>query len=78
MLAAVVEDALDCLYGSDRDHSSEANEWFASERRDWPFSFLNICDFLGMDALALRERLGAVQRPLSGGRYGTKDVAHGH
>jgi hypothetical protein len=37
--------------------SSEASEWIASERREWPFAFVNVCDFLGVDAKAVRERL---------------------
>ena len=37
--------------------SSEAAAWIASERSDWPFAFVNVCDFLGLDAEIVRARL---------------------
>ena len=66
LLTAVLEEALHCVRETDRDlsHGSarEAYDWFDSERRDSPFSFLSVCDFLGIDAGALRQRLGLAQR----------------
>ncbi len=35
----------------------DALAWFASDDRLWPFSFLNICDVLDLDAHWLRARL---------------------
>lgn len=32
----------------------EAYRWVASNDRSWPYSFLNICDALGLSADALR------------------------
>ena len=32
-------------------------QWVSSEEREWPFSFVNICEFLGISPAALRERL---------------------
>ena len=62
LATALLKDALRCVQAGDRglsrDEFLEAYEWFASERRDWPFSFLNICDFLEIDATALRKRFG--------------------
>ena len=62
MLTAVLEEALHCIRETDRDMSRGsargAYDWFDSERRESPFSFLNLCDFLGIDAAALRQRLG--------------------
>src|SRR5262249_46122411 len=31
--------------------------WFASEETSWPYSFVNICQTLGLDAAALRRAL---------------------
>jgi hypothetical protein len=63
LLTAMLEDAFCCVEGWVRgvspDQIREAHEWFTSDRRDWPFSFLNICDLLEMDAAAIRRRLGA-------------------
>jgi hypothetical protein len=42
--------------------SSEAFEWIASERRDWPFAFVNVCDLLGVDAKAVRKRLRIAEK----------------
>jgi hypothetical protein len=61
LIAAIFEDAVRCVQRTGRgvthQQSSEAFEWIASERRDWPFAFINVCDFLGMDATAVRTRL---------------------
>jgi len=61
LVAAMFEDAVRCLQRAGRgvthQQSSEAFEWIASERRDWPFAFVNVCDFLGVDATAVRTRL---------------------
>src|ERR1051326_5002523 len=61
LVAAVFEDAVRCVQRGSRgvthQQSSDACEWIASERRDWPFDFVNGCDFLGMDAKAVRTRL---------------------
>jgi hypothetical protein len=35
----------------------QAYDWVASENRDWPFAFVNICEFLQLSPAALRERL---------------------
>ncbi len=35
----------------------ELEEWFGSEDRDWPYSFANICDSLGLEASWVRSGL---------------------
>ena len=61
LVAAIFEDAVRCVRraggGVTHRQSSEASEWIASERSDWPFAFLNVCDFLGVDAKVVRMRL---------------------
>jgi hypothetical protein len=67
LVAAIVEDAVRCALRSDgsvthRD-SSDATEWMGSERPDLRFAFLNVCDFLGVDAQVARARLGRATPP---------------
>jgi len=66
LIAAIFEDAVRCVRrggrGVTHQQSWEAFEWIASERRDWPFAFVNVCDFLGMDATAVRTRLRVGKR----------------
>src|SRR5262245_51080618 len=35
----------------------DAEEWFASEDTEWPFSFVNICSALGLEASYVRTGL---------------------
>lgn len=34
----------------------QAYTWVAADDRQWPFSFVNLCDTLGLDAVALRRQ----------------------
>ena len=38
---------------------SEAEKWFAADNTDWPFSFVNICEALGLNASRLRSGLAS-------------------
>jgi hypothetical protein len=66
LVAALFEDAVCCAQRASRSvthqQSWEAREWFASERSDWPFAFVNVCDLLGIDAKAVRKYLGIDER----------------
>src|SRR5687768_4566739 len=64
LLRAVLEDALWCFqqqflpcYGKDRRLAREAEIWFFSNTSDWPFSFVRICDVLGLEPEYLRRGL---------------------
>jgi hypothetical protein len=61
LIAAIFEDAVHCVQRASRGIThrqfSEAVEWIASERCDWPFAFVNVCDLLGVDANTVRKRL---------------------
>lgn len=35
----------------------QAYQWVASDERDWPFSFVNLCEYLRVSPVALREQL---------------------
>src|SRR5205814_10147137 len=64
LMLAVLEDAVRCIengrwqrrFGA-RRLAAEAEVWVRSDRADWPFSFLNVCEALGIDVDALRSRL---------------------
>lgn len=61
LLAAMFEDAVHCALRASRGvthrQAAEARAWIASERCDWPFAFVSVCDFLGIDARDTRLRL---------------------
>ncbi len=67
LLAAILEDALKVLSHCPLRHRGrawrdflEARQWLFEDNADWPFSFVNVCDLLGIDPVAVRHRL----RPL--------------
>lgn len=67
LMLAVLEDAIRCYqrppvyrYGRAISKSrlvAEALEWIMAEDIDWPFSFNNLCENLGIDASAFRRAL---------------------
>lgn len=64
LLAAILEDAIDCFYdnvsaesGRRKKLFDDAEEWLLEERVDWIFSFRNVCDLLGLSAEYLRSGL---------------------
>ena len=64
LMLAVLEDAVGTFqkYVNARDRStqklfSEVEDWFASDDQDWPYSFLNISQALGLEAAYLRRGL---------------------
>ena len=75
LMLAILEDAMLCIErGRQRRHrrtrrlAAEAETWVRSDCREWLFSFASICDVLGFDADALRDRLLAtIEHPASGG-----------
>jgi hypothetical protein len=54
-MRAVLEDALDVVLDPrphgrrDRDLRRATERWLAEDDRDWPFSFVNVCDALAID-----------------------------
>jgi hypothetical protein len=64
LAVAVLEEAVDCLEErrmnlevEGRLTSWEAEQWFESEDAEWPFSFMNVCLVLHLDAEAIRDRI---------------------
>ena len=73
LMQAVLEDALWCFQqqflpgcGNGRRLAREAECWFFSNVSDWPFSFVRICDVLGLEPEYLRRGLHqwCQQRPV--------------
>jgi hypothetical protein len=64
LMAAVLDEALDCLdkYRAATDPSgrrvfAEARQWLLADEPEWPFSFASICAVLDLDATAVLDRL---------------------
>ena len=63
-MRAVLADAIVCLQQQTDESSyrarrlaAEAEQWFLADDTRWPFSFVNICTVLGLDAEYLRRGL---------------------
>jgi len=64
LMLAVLEDAIDAYLdnvgaprGNRRVRFNEAASWFRSNDTEWPFSFVCICDALGIDPALIRRML---------------------
>ena len=64
LMLAVLEDGIRCFQEHLRNPrlnprllSEQAEEWIRAEDWDWPFSFNNVCETLGLDPEALRNTL---------------------
>ena len=64
LMLAVLEDGIRCFQehlrnprSNPRLLSREAEEWMRASDYDWPFSFNNVCETLGIDPSALRAAL---------------------
>jgi hypothetical protein len=64
LMLAVLEDGIRCFQEHLRNPrlnprllSEQAEEWIRAEDWDWPFSFNNVCETLGLDPEALRNAL---------------------
>lgn len=62
--AAVLHSALEDLQGryvsrnkQTQRFAREAEAWFVSDDIDWPYSFLNVCEALGLNPQAVRGKL---------------------
>lgn len=60
MLDAAASDLRNYRYARRRRRQRlywQTYQWVASDDREWPFSFVNLCDFLRISPASLRERL---------------------
>lgn len=62
LMVAVLQEAVVDWDGRVPDNREAAQDFFRSDRRDWPYSFRNICDALGLDPEAVREALADPDR----------------
>jgi len=69
LMIAVVQDAIECIdkyrFATDRRGQQafdEVTQWLGAKETDWPYSFESICEVLGLDAKAVRHRLGVAKR----------------
>ena len=66
LMFAILQDALECFQKKLDAHDNrsqqlgtDAEEWFSSDDRSWLFSFVNVCETLGIDPGFLRRGLFA-------------------
>ena len=57
LMLAVLEDAIRSYLGSSRLPAQEAEWWIRSPRRQSPFSFVVVCETLGLEPDAVRRAL---------------------
>jgi hypothetical protein len=64
LMSAVLEDAFRCFQKkfeiespSVRREAEKAEKWFVIDESNWPFSFVSICDVLGLEPRRIRNRL---------------------
>jgi len=62
LMVAVLEEAISAVLsgaaanGEERRAAAlEAERWFASDSRSWPFAFCTVCDILGLDIDSVRQ-----------------------
>lgn len=68
LIVAVLQDAIECFQKHlfARDHKArhlfeDAAEWLASDDREWPYSFISICEVLNLNPEYVRGGLQAWQ-----------------
>ncbi len=54
LMLAVLEEAIQSFLSPDRRVREEAERWIANPRGHWPFSFVVVCDTLGLQVNAAR------------------------
>jgi len=64
LMLAVLEDAISCYQRFElardargRSEFEEARRWIESDEREWPYSYENICEVLGLNPTYIREGL---------------------
>ena len=57
LMLAVLEDGIRSYLGGSRILAQDAEYWIFSHRRQSPFSFMVVCEILGLDAEAVRKTL---------------------
>ena len=72
LMFAVLLDAVECFQkyaGREANRLfKDTDEWIFEDDHEWPFSFINICEAVGMDPEYLRKGLSQLNRERSKGR----------
>jgi hypothetical protein len=75
LIVAVLQDAIECFQKHlfARDHKArhlfeDAADWIASDDREWPYSFISICEVLNLNPEYVRSGLQAWQERQLAGR----------
>jgi len=61
LLHAVLEESIRCFLGNDARLRFEAEQWIESGDRRWAFSFVTVCEALGLEPSAVRVALRRMQ-----------------
>ena len=61
LLHAVLEESIRCFLGADARLRFEAEQWIESGDRRWAFSFVTVCEALGLEPTAVRVALRRMQ-----------------
>ena len=62
LLHAVLEESIRCFLGADARLRFEAEQWIESGDRRWAFSFVTVCEALGLEPSAVRVALRRMQQ----------------
>jgi hypothetical protein len=64
LMLAVLEDAINSYFNGKGRPRAEAEQWIALQRRHSPFSFVVICETLGLEPPAVRDALRRTREQL--------------
>jgi hypothetical protein len=62
LMLAVLEEAIHCFLSNDRRAREEAERWIVNDRWRSPFSFVVVCETLGLDPGSARRALHRLRR----------------
>lgn len=57
LMLAVLEDGIRSFLSTSRVRRDEAEAWMTMREQNWPFSFVNVCQLLGLEPSAVRQAL---------------------
>lgn len=62
LMSGVIHQAiLDYRRGAGASYYQSAMTWLSSERTDYPFSFVNICEYLDINPVNARRKIGLIK-----------------
>jgi hypothetical protein len=69
LMLAVLEDGIRSFLSTSRTRRDEAEAWITMRSQNWPFSFENVCQVLGLEPSAVRQALRVMrERNANGAR----------